>query len=65
MIFRRQVTKYHGGYTMVMTRKEFVAVAAILSKVKANHEVVREFVEFFKTTNENFDSVRFISACHW
>lgn len=53
-----------------MTRKDFVALAEILSQdvapylIRAQYEdVVEEFIVFCRRSNSNFDASRFRSAC--
>ena len=54
-----------------MTRKDFVAIAKILSNNRVHNgthqiyhadELVNDIAEYLTTTNENFDKLRFIEA---
>lgn len=46
-----------------MTRKHFEAIAAILQRDKASHELIIHMADYLGTTNPNFDRFRFITAC--
>ncbi len=45
-----------------MTRKHFIAIAKILKENKAKPSLVIAFTDYLATTNEWFDSSRFIEA---
>jgi len=54
----------------MMTRKDYVKVAEILSSFKdligdefTYHDLVDEFASMFEADNERFDSNRFFDAC--
>jgi len=54
----------------MMTRKDYVKVAEILSSFKdligdefTYHDLVDEFAAMFEADNERFDSNRFFDAC--
>lgn len=49
----------------MMTRKHFIAIAAILKEHGASHYVVMAFCEYFESENPNFDREKFVEACHW
>jgi hypothetical protein len=52
-----------------MTRKDFVAIAKILNKIRPHAptgmfaELVRDFANILKGTNPEFDRERFVAAC--
>ena len=54
-----------------MTRKEYKAVAKIISSVKEEHpspeiiyySIARDLSQMFAEDNQNFDESRFMSAC--
>ena len=59
---------------MTMTKKHFIAIAAILngelrdfgfseSQSGAIHSIAHELADYFQTINPNFDKERFITAC--
>ena len=54
----------------MMTRKDYVATAEILSNYAldlgqgAFEDLVNDFVEMFESDNPRFDSARFIDACN-
>lgn len=55
----------------MMTRKDYVIVAQILSSYKdligdefTYHDLVDEFAAYFSEDNSRFDFNRFISACN-
>ncbi len=50
-----------------MTRKHFVATAAIIAEIeceKTRAKVAAEFALMFKRENSNFDKSRFLTACN-
>jgi hypothetical protein len=54
----------------MMTRKDYVATAEILSTYKDEipqivfEELIDEFCAYFESDNPNFDSKRFYDACY-
>ena len=55
----------------MMTRKDYVATAAILSSFKdligdefVFHDLVDEFCGMFEADNHRFDSQKFFESCH-
>lgn len=47
---------------MRMTRQHFIAIADILGRENATHEMIAAFVRFLRGTNSAFDKYRFIEA---
>ncbi len=48
----------------MMTRKHFVAIAAILKERGASHYVVMALCDYFESENPNFDREKFVKACY-
>lgn len=56
----------YGCYALPMTKKHFVALAAITAEI--NNDATRRFVaegqaDYFATLNPHFDRDRFLKAC--
>ena len=47
----------------MMTRKHFIAIAEILKEHSADYYLVKDFCDYLRTQNPNFDRNRFIDAC--
>jgi len=57
-----------------MSRKDYVAIAAILHDIDTEYDdgeeavvrvIARELADYFKSDNPNFDRDRFYEACGW
>lgn len=46
-----------------MTKKHFIAIAAILKAHKADSNLVHSLAAAFANLNPNFDATKFINAC--
>ena len=46
----------------MLTRRYFEVFAKILGETRANHRIIKQFIEFFEYDNPNFDEDRFREA---